>query len=138
MEPSLIDTDILSMFLRGRKPISQCFDTYLQEYPQINFSIITYYEIASGLEYKDAKRQLERFTEFVQYNNMLLLTRQSANISAEIYARLRKQGNLIDDIDLLIAGIALENNLSVVTHNTQHFKRIDGLAVTDWSEAYKA
>ena len=46
---------------------------------------------------------------------------------------LRKQGNPIDDIDLLIAGIALENDLVIATRNVGHFSRIQTLTVEDWT-----
>lgn len=108
------------------------FRAYLNEYDRINFSIITYYEILSGLKYRDAQRQLESFLEFAQYNSILPITKDSTKISAEIYADLRKKGNLMDDIDILIAGIALSHNLVFVTHNINHFERIDGLEFEDW------
>ncbi len=45
---------------------------------------------------------------------------------------LRNQGNLIDDIDVLIAGIVLSNNLKLISHNKNHFERIEGLDLDDW------
>ena len=69
----------------------------------MNFSIFTYYEILSGLRYLDAQQQLAKFQQFVLLNRMLSLTRQSVDIAADIYANLRSQGNLIEDVDLLIA-----------------------------------
>ena len=42
---------------------------------------------------------------------------------------------LVDDIDLLIAGIALEHGLVMVTRNGRHFERIEGLTVEDWSQS---
>ena len=74
------------------------------------------------------------FLEFVSKNSVLPLTEQSVTISAEIYAELRKEGKPVDDIDLLIAGIAVANNLVLVTHNQSHFGRIGRLEVEDWSE----
>lgn len=55
MKPSLIDTDILSAFLRGNPNVIKNADLYLQTYESLNVSIITYYEILNGLLYKDAK-----------------------------------------------------------------------------------
>ncbi len=46
---------------------------------------------------------------------------------------LRKKGTPVDDIDLLIAGIAIENNMMVITNNMSHFERIEGLEVENWS-----
>lgn len=57
MKPCLLDTDILSEFLRGNPKVIVRVDKYLKEYGFINISIITYYEILNGLLYKDAKKQ---------------------------------------------------------------------------------
>ena len=57
----------------------------------------------------------------------------SIKISADIYADLRKKGELIEDIDILIAGIAISNNLVLVTKNKSHFSRIKKLNIEDWS-----
>ncbi len=34
----------------------------------------------------------------------------------------------------MIAATALAHKLTVVTHNTDEFRRIDGLSVEDWQE----
>jgi len=134
VKPALIDTDILSLFLRNHPKVKQNFERYLTEYFTINFSIITYYEIVSGLKYKDAHKQLKAFEELAKNSSILLATEESMNIAAEIYADLRKKGELIDDIDILIAGIAKSNDLILVTHNRSHYDRISDLVIEDWSE----
>ena len=133
MNRALIDTDILSMFFKGNKNVVENFKTYLIEYDEINFSIITYYEIVSGLKHRDAHKQMNSFLDFAKQNNILSLTTKSTDISATIYADLCKKGMPVDDIDLLIAGVALENNLDMVTNNVNHFGRIEGLRVCNWS-----
>jgi len=60
------------------------------------------------------------------------MTEQSAKISAELYSKLRQTGQIIDDIDLLIAGIAIENGMTLVTNNENHFGRIPGLRIENW------
>jgi tRNA(fMet)-specific endonuclease VapC len=52
--------------------------------------------------------------------------------SAEIYATLRQSGTTVDDIDLLIAGIAIEYGYTLVTNNDKHFRRIPGLITENW------
>jgi tRNA(fMet)-specific endonuclease VapC len=133
MKPALIDTDILSMFFKGNKKVKQNFKVYLDEYSEINFSIITYYEIISGLKHRDANKQMDLFMEFASQNNIISVTTESTRISAKIYADLRKKGTPVDDIDLLIAGVALENDFIMVTNNTSHFARIEALRIENWS-----
>jgi len=110
------------------------FEAYLAEYEAINLSMITYYEIVSGLRHRDARKQLEQFLEFSSQNTILPLTQEAADIAANVYADLRKKGQPIDDIDLLIAGTAMANGLAVITQNRKHFDRITELEVEDWSE----
>jgi len=38
----------------------------------------------------------------------------------------------IGDMDMFIAATALEEDLIVVTGNTEHFSRIEGLKVENW------
>jgi tRNA(fMet)-specific endonuclease VapC len=134
MRHSLIDTDILSLFFRNHLKVADGFRSYLARYKTINFSIITYYEIVSGLKHRDADKKMSRFLEFASKNTVLPLTEKSVTISSEIYAELRKEGNPLDDIDLLIAGTAIANNMILVTRNKHHFERIRRLEVENWSE----
>ncbi len=121
------------MFFRGNPTVVAQFRVYLTEHQQINLSIITYYEIVSGLKHRDAQKQLTHFLDFAAQNSVLPLTEQSVSISADLYATLRRNGTPVDDIDLLIAGIAISNNLILITHNQNHFSRIQNLEWQDWS-----
>ena len=47
---------------------------------------------------------------------------------------LEKQGKKIGDMDMFIAATALEENLILVTGNTDHFERIPGLRIENWME----
>jgi predicted nucleic acid-binding protein len=132
MRPALVDTDILSEFLRGTEIVVDNAKQYLENYDSINFSIITYYEILNGLLYKDARKQLRKFSEFAELNKILPLTLSATKQAAEIYANLRRKGQPIGHTDCLIAGIALTNNLQLVTNNIDHFRRIKGLEIVNW------
>lgn len=134
MKPALIDTNILSFFFRNHSLVVERFEVYLKEHRKLNISIITYYEILSGLKHRDAQKQLISFSKFVSYHTILPLTTSSTTIAADIYANLRSKGTPVDDIDILIAGIAIANNLVIVTNNLKHFEKIEGLEIQDWSQ----
>ncbi len=132
MNRVLIDTDILSYYFKGDEIVVRNFENYLHYYDLIEISLITYYEIVGGLLSKNAMKQLKLFEEFVAENLVLPVTENSARISAELYSGLRKNGQTLDDIDLLIAGIAIENDMVLITNNESHFGRIQGLKIENW------
>ncbi|MEO7210351.1 MAG: type II toxin-antitoxin system VapC family toxin [Chitinophagaceae bacterium] len=132
MKTALIDTDILSEFFRGNPGVVENAKKYLQIYDSITYSIITYYEILNGLLYKDANKQLEKFQAFSEISRILPLTISAATQAAEIFSELRKSGQPIGHTDCLIAGIALSNDMQLVTNNTLHFQRIKKLEIINW------
>ncbi len=134
MNRVLIDTDILSYYFRGDKVVVSNFEKYLKQIDLIEISIITFYEIVGGLLAKNALKQLSIFENFVSENMVIPMTENSAKISAELYSSLRQDGKIIDDIDLLIAGIAIDNDMVLITNNESHFNRIPGLKIENWSK----
>ena len=49
-----------------------------------------------------------------------------------IRSQLETLGTPIGAYDLQIAAIALTNNLTLVTHNTREFQRVNNLPIEDW------
>jgi tRNA(fMet)-specific endonuclease VapC len=47
----------------------------------------------------------------------------------EIRGDLRRRGELIEDLDIWIAATCVANNLVLVTGNSKHFERIEGLEI---------
>ena len=87
---TLIDTDILSYYFKGERNVVRNFEKYLETSEIIELSIITYYEILSGLQAKNAFRQSEIFEEFAKDNIVIPLTENSCKISAELYSNLKR------------------------------------------------
>ena len=134
MKQALIDTDILSYFFSRHAQVVENVDEYTDVFDQLNFSILTYYEILSGLNHRDARQQLSIFQRFVGENNVIPLTTQTIIIAADIYAETRRIGTPVDDLDILIASTAIENDWVLITHNRKHFEKIAGLEIEDWAE----
>ncbi|HRG79975.1 MAG TPA: type II toxin-antitoxin system VapC family toxin [Cyclobacteriaceae bacterium] len=134
MTEALVDTDILSFYFKGDEKVVEGFTTYLKAFDQITISIITYYEIIAGLKFKKADKQLSDFEDFVDNNTILHISEDSVKLSAEIYADLRHKGITIGTSDILIAGIALHNGLTLVTNNMKHYEAISGLLLANWKK----
>jgi tRNA(fMet)-specific endonuclease VapC len=125
----LLDTNIISYYLKGIENLKEKITTNIDS---LCISIISYYEIISGLQSIDANKRINEFEKFCKLIEIINLDKASILASCKIYASLKKSGKLIDDIDILIAGIALSNNLVMITDNTEHFDRIEGLKVENW------
>jgi tRNA(fMet)-specific endonuclease VapC len=131
---ALVDTDILSFYFKGDQKVIERFNSYLNEFDVINISIITYYEILSGLKFKKAERQLREFEDFINNNTIIHISEESAKISSDIYSDLRHKGITIGASDIFIAGIAIENELSLVTNNERHYEPIFKLKIENWKK----
>ncbi len=132
MIESLVDTDILSFYFKGDQRVVDHFNEYLKEFDVINISIITYYEILGGLKFKKAERQIKEFEEFVNNNTIIHMSEESAKISGDVYSDLRQKGITVGTSDILIAGIAIENELMLITNNERHHDSIRGLRIQNW------
>ena len=51
---------------------------------------------------------------------------------AIVKTKLRSQGIMIDEFDLMIAATALSKSYILVTDNVKHFQRIAGLKLENW------
>jgi predicted nucleic acid-binding protein len=56
------------------------------------------------------------------------------DIFGEIKSNLERKGNIIEDMDILIAATALLHNLFLVTNNVKHFEKIKDLIMENWKE----
>jgi tRNA(fMet)-specific endonuclease VapC len=72
VKPSLIDTDIFSFMLKKEKVVLENVERYLKEFKRLNISVITYYEVLSGLKYVGATSKLARLDYFVTKKKSLI------------------------------------------------------------------
>jgi tRNA(fMet)-specific endonuclease VapC len=79
-----------------------------------------------------SEENLENLRKFFGDFVSLPFDGQAAVICGRVRAQLKKMGTPIGSYDIQIAAIALANNLTLVTHNTREFERVDGLQLEDW------
>lgn len=81
-----------------------------------------------------SERKQEHMELFESFYEIVEVDREQADIAAEIKAELLKAGNIIDDLDILIAAAAITNHATLITHNVKHFARISNLQVQTLTE----
>ncbi len=122
----LVDTDWIIDGLRGRPEALAVLEERRDE--GLGVSIITLGEVYEGA-YNNPQPDVHvaTFHEFLALFTVLPLTDETMQHFARLRALLRQRGNLIPDLDLLIAATAIEHELVLLTRNRRHFERIPDL-----------
>jgi tRNA(fMet)-specific endonuclease VapC len=125
----LLDTNTCIEIPRGRNAV--LLARYAgQPRADIALSAIVRSELLTGALLSAKPDENRRIAEeFFALFPCLAFDWQVADVHAEWHARLRRAGNIIGARDLMIAAAALAHKLTVVTHNTDEFRRIDELSV---------
>jgi tRNA(fMet)-specific endonuclease VapC len=91
------------------------------------------YEIEVGIAQSDqpSKRRMQLDT-LLTVVAILPFDSTAAKRAADVSGVLGKIGAAIGPIDNLIAGTALANGATLVTHNAREFRRVRGLDLADW------
>ena len=134
MKRCTLDTNIITAFMKNDSAVVRKISDYLEVFDALTINIISYYEILRGLKDLGKADKLRKFEEFMQENELISIRKETVQKAAEIYAYLKKGGILIEDADILIASIALVEDLVLVTDNIRHFERIKGLEIENWKE----
>lgn len=121
----LLDTNIIVDHLREKEILQE---EILEEGGGI--SIITLGELLYGAYKSDhPQNTLTKLSNSLRILDLKIvnLDQEIINEFAKIKAQLEKEGQRLDDFDLLIAATALINNFILATKNIRHFNRIKNL-----------
>ena len=132
MNGYLLDTNIVTAHLKKNPLVRRRLrNAEIAGHP-VMLNAISYYETRRGLLFAGAHEQLRAFEQLWQALGIVMIDQAVLDKAAEIYAALRKTGQLIEDADILIAAIAIIHDMTLVTNNTAHFIRIPDLHLEDW------
>jgi tRNA(fMet)-specific endonuclease VapC len=100
-------------------------------------SVITKSELLFGVEMSPRKQQDETaLNAFLAYVEVLDFPDEAAPHYAKIRADLKTRGTMIGANDLFIAAHARSLGLTLVTNNTDEFKRVPNLMLENWTLAH--
>ena len=104
------------------------FDAFL---PQgVGMSIVSLAELYEGhLNSRDPQAQDRALLTFLAGVRIVPLDDAVCRLFARERRRLRSEGNLIGDLDILIGCTALRHGLTLLSNNRRHFKRLEGLNI---------
>lgn len=111
----LIDTGVLI----------DLYERKLEEYAGSAVSVITLFEFTRGIKGERKRvavlKRLEKIFKVEHIDNLILLT------AANMYRKLKENGELLEDADLLIGATAVAKGYLVWTGNIKHFKDLRSL-----------
>lgn len=128
----LLDTDTLIYFLKGHDKVVEKM-TYLSANEPCT-SIINYSELLYGAYHSTkVKQNVEKVTALLVDIEILPFCIQSAEIFAKEKAQLKSKGTVIADLDLMIASISMQHDVTLVSNNVKHFSRLSKLKLENWA-----
>ena len=135
MAKLLLDSDILIYFLKGHPQVVEKIAGHDPE--DLLTSRINYTELLYGV-YNSARvdKNLQIILPFLANFEILEFDSSASEIFAREKAHLKKGGIMIADMDLMIASIAMANDVALVTNNFRHFERIRNLSLLCWTTYY--
>jgi len=127
----MLDTNTLIYFFKGMGDVEK--NLFLHSPKDIFISSIVLYELRVGIAKSNNPQKREKqLSVLLKQINVIDFSKEEAKASALLRANLETKGTPIGPIDTLIAGSAKANNLTLITHNTNEFKRVEGLKLDDW------
>jgi tRNA(fMet)-specific endonuclease VapC len=125
---SLLDTDILSEIGKGIDAnVARNAAAYRKAFGRYTLSVITIMEIVRGFQKNQSTGRLQRFLNAIASEEILYLDQSAAELAGRIAGDLDRTGQPIGKADPMIAAIALQHGLELVTGNTAHYQRIQQL-----------
>ena len=127
----LLDTNTFIYFFKG---LGNVKERLLACQPsEIVLSSVVYYELQVGiLKSTSPQKRIAQLAILKNQVSWVDFDEKSAQATAQVRVELERIGKPIGSYDVQIAGMAMANDLILVTHNTGEFGRVSGLKLEDW------
>lgn len=130
----LLDTNIC-IFAIQRKPENVFRRLYEFLKDGIYISVLTVAELEFGVANSSfPEKNRIALLEFLSIFNILSFDDKDAIQYGLIKSKLRKSGNIISPIDILLAAQAVSKELILVTNNVREFQRVETIRIEDWTK----
>ncbi len=118
----IFDTSVLIKALRGEKDATSIIESYTDK-EEAAITVVNKYELLKGRRFLDNKIADLLISSLKVY----CFDEAEAEEAARIYKGLKNSGTMINELDIVIAGIAIANNETLVVDD-KDFDKIKGLA----------
>lgn len=131
MKRYFIETSFIINFLRGNKEAIEILENLEGE---LTSSFICLSELYEGICRAKKQRKAEEsvLTFFSGLSDIFGLDEEIAKNFGQIRASLKKEGKVIEDLDILVAATCITYNCILLTYNPKHFERIEDLEILEF------
>lgn len=125
MTKKLLDTDIFSEILKEKdEGVLTRAAEYLAEEGRFTISALSVMEIVYGFHRVGREDRIEQFRARLADHEVLGLESAVAATAGRIYADVERRGTPVGLADVMIAAVALQHDIPLVTGNVSHFEAI--------------
>lgn len=108
----VFDSSIIIEALRQKKTVLDLIESYSAKEP-IALTVISEYEILRGTNEKNASLVSDLLNHFVIYD----FEARAVTEVVKAYKKLKMNGKMVNELDLLIVGIVAANNETLITRD---------------------
>ena len=136
MNTYALDSSVLIRLLRKKPEAATAanFSNVVLCGAKIVIPQFVHFEMLRGFNYVNATVQEQAYRKFLAKFSIGRFNDITWELAAKLYSDLRKDGWNIGDSDILIGAFCIENNYTLVTTNTKHFKNMPSLEFVDWTQ----
>jgi len=129
----LLDSDTVIFALKGHPAVRANLKIHLEA--PIKVSVVTFMELYYGVyESQKVTSNLAKIRTLEESLEIIPLGPELAGVFGRLKAQPESSGARLDDFDLAIAASALAYDLTLVTNNVKHFRRVEGLKLANWKK----
>jgi len=129
---TILDTNICVRFLRGEESVvRRLLDA--DENDDLRIPAMVEGELFYGVEKSERRvENREKVKALLAFLPVCHADDETMEKFGELKAKAEAAGRRVDDADVIIAATAMRHGALLVTGNTRHFSRFDGLEIEDW------
>lgn len=129
---TILDTNICVRFLRGEESVvRRLLDA--DENDDLRIPAMVEGELFYGVEKSERRDEnREKVKALLAFLPVCHADDETMEKFGELKAKAEAAGRRVDDADVIIAATAMRHGALLVTGNTRHFSRFDGLEIENW------
>ncbi|MEM2585092.1 MAG: type II toxin-antitoxin system VapC family toxin [Thermoproteota archaeon] len=128
-----LDTSFIIALIRRDPEAEKKLEEYMKNNARISTTYISACELFKGA-YRSKRKDIEvtKVREILSRLEILDFSINACERYGKLVNDLERKGMPIDDLDAIIASLALTHSEPLVTADKEHFERISGLIVESW------